>query len=218
MTGLKRLLFLRSARSKGLPDEYQRVEYIEGTGTQYIDSGIECTSDLIIDCEFSVSTTTNYALCGGINNTPPVFRHHANPSSYGANYNYMYSITNSGDTIPVTIATPQLDTKYRVVIDPVAGTYLFTGEDYYESGTFTPFEFCTTGKSYGILGRISHAGAIQSRPNKTYYFKFFRDGRLIGDFVPCYRKSDFEPGMYDFVTKAFFTNAGTDSIIVGPDI
>lgn len=202
----------------GLPSAYQRVEYISGTGTQYIDSGIECTSDLAVDFAFSVSTSVGNALTGGVNTVSPAFRHHAAPASYGA-YNYMYSLTYGSDTIPTSIAAPQLDTRYHVVIDPSTWTYLFEGDNYHEQGSITPIPLnLTTGRNYGILGRISQTGAIQSRPNQTYYFRFYRNGRLIGDFIPCYRKSDSEAGMYDLVTDRFFTNAGTGTIGVGPNV
>lgn len=204
----RRMLF---SSQNVLPAEYQRVEYIEGTGTQYIDSGIECTSDLAVEFEFSVSTTVNMALAGGINTTSPLFRHHASPYA-----DYMYSLAIATDGIP-SVASPNIDTVYNIYVDPVAGTYKFTGDNYNESGTFTPLTARTTGRNYGIMARISQTGAIQSRPNRIYYFKFYRDGQLIGDFIPCYRKSDNAAGMYDFVTKTFFANAGTGTIGVGPD-
>ena len=130
---------------------------------------------------------------------------------------YMYSL-NEVRSIPTSISPPQINTKYNVSIDATNGTYLFEGINYHEAGSFTPLTARTTGHNYGILGRISHTGAFQSRPNQTYYFKFWRGGKLIGDFIPCYRKSDSEPGMYDFVTNTFFTNAGTGTIGVGPDV
>lgn len=58
---------------------------------------------------------------------------------------------------------------------------------------------------------------------------FFFDGRVygvsfefddveVGNFVPCYRKSDGEIGMYDTVSQAFFTNAGSSSFSKGADV
>lgn len=219
-TGLKRLLFINGTNRKTFPDEYQRVEYIKGTGTQYIDSGIECTSDLAVRYAFEVSTMVNSALCGGIDTRIPIFRHHGSPYDYGTGASkYMYSLSiNEMQVIPLNIQAPQINTRYDVFVDPALGIYAFTGPDYNEQGSFDPLANKTTGKNYGIMGRISHTGAIQSRPNKIYYFKFWRGGQLIGDFIPCYRKSDNEPGMFDIVTKQFFQNAGTGKIDFGPNV
>lgn len=203
-----------------VPPEYQRVEYITGDGSSYIDTGIECISDLTVDFVFSVSTTEQKAMCGGINQNTPLFRHHGLPYKFGKGNIYMYNYAPSGaDIIPTNIAEPQLDTWYHIIIDPTAGTYLFEGENYYESGTFTPPATArTTGRGYGILARISQAGAIQGRPCKFKTFKFKRRGILLGYFVPVYRKTDNVAGMYDAVTQAFFANAGSGTIGVGPNV
>lgn len=205
----RRLLFLTQ---RVLPSAYQRVEYIEGTGTQYIDSGIECTSDLAVEFAFVVSTTANMSLAGGIDTTAPLFRHHCSPYA-----DYMYSMAITTDGIPA-VKNPSANVVYHIYVDPADGVYRFKGTDYDESGSFAPLAARTTGRNYGILARISQTGAIQSRPSKIYYFKFWRNQKMIGDFVPCYRKSDDVAGMYDFVTKTFFTNAGTGTIGVGPDV
>ena len=45
--------------SKLLPDEYQQVEYIEGTGTQWIDTGINANNNLSVKIEFEASLIKN---------------------------------------------------------------------------------------------------------------------------------------------------------------
>lgn len=44
---------------------------------------------------------------------------------------------------------------------------------------------------------------------RAYSAKFWIGGQLVRDLVPCFRKSDNKPGMYDRVSKTFFTNAGS---------
>ena len=53
---------------------------------------------------------------------------------------------------------------------------------------------------------------------KMYSLKVGVKKREEAYFIPCYRKSDSEPGMYDLVSKMFFTNAGTGEFLVGPDV
>lgn len=210
-----RKMVMAQIASSGLPSEYQRVEYIAGTGTQYINSGIECTSDLCVEYGFYYETTTNSAICGGIDTSyggSKYFRHHCTPlgpSSGG--YWLQYSSSNVA-SIPLSAA---MNVKHDIAVDPVNGVAMFNGNqitfDALPSGL-------TTGKPYGILARISDTGAIQAKASRFYYFKFKRNGTLIGDFIPCYRKSDGVIGMYDLVTKTFFTNAGTGTFSKGNDI
>jgi hypothetical protein len=38
------------------------------------------------------------------------------------------------------------------------------------------------------------------------------------ELVPCYRKSDLKPGLYDIINNTFLTNTGTQEFSVGPDV
>ena len=53
---------------------------------------------------------------------------------------------------------------------------------------------------------------------KLYSCKFYDDDTLIRNYIPCYRKSDNEIGMYDLVSNTFFTNAGTGTFTAGAEI
>lgn len=54
--------------------------------------------------------------------------------------------------------------------------------------------------------------------SRIFSFQYARNGQTICDLVPCYRKADSKPGMYDLVTKQFFINQGTGEFLVGPDV
>ena len=38
------------------------------------------------------------------------------------------------------------------------------------------------------------------------------------DFIPCYRNSDGEIGLYDSINDIFYTNQGTGTFTKGPDV
>ena len=42
-----------------------------------------------------------------------------------------------------------------------------------------------------------------------YKLTIKENGVIVRDFIPCYRKSDSKPGLYDIVNKQFYTNAGS---------
>ena len=78
-----------------LPSEYQEVEYIESTGTQYIDTGVNTDANLGIDCHVNFGTQNFF---GAIKDaTEGVLRHHA----YNDYYHYggpQYPILNGDST------------------------------------------------------------------------------------------------------------------------
>lgn len=196
----------------GLPKEFQKVEWIGNTSASYINSGIECTSDLAVRFKFSCSTNQNFAFCGGIYlpDGPTYFRHHCSP--YNNNF---YWIQYNDSTIPSIRHSFSVNTVYETFVDPVNGIANINGDNQ----TFAPLPSgLTTGKGYGILGRVASNVARQQRNAQVYYFQFYRNGKQIGNFIPCYRKSDGEIGMYDTVTKAFFTNNGSGTFTKGADL
>ena len=48
-----------------------------------------------------------------------------------------------------------------------------------------------------------------------YYAKFWDNGALVRDFVPCVRKSDNKPGLYDRANGVFYANNGSGEFGVG---
>jgi len=81
--------------------------------------------------------------------------------------------------------------------------------------TFNEATFTTTGNA--LLGNFNYTNYIPALA-KYYESKWWNDGVLIRDFIPCYRKSDDKPGYYDIVNNTFYTNAGTGEFVLGPNV
>lgn len=48
--------------------------------------------------------------------------------------------------------------------------------------------------------------------------RFYKNGQDVCNLIPCYRKSDYEPGLYDVVGMKFYSNVGTNQLEVGNDV
>lgn len=196
---------------KGLPYDAE-IEYLRGTGTQYIDSGIECTGNLSVKYKVRVSAEVNMAILGGIYNYgSTVFRHHFTP--YRTAF-YWLQKTNANDKESISLAW-QLNTWYTVDIDASNGTYNINGT----TGTFTPVSGSITAHAnYGIFGRLSGNIATQTRTgnNDIAYIQLSRNGVLLRDFIPV--RVGNVGYMYDKVSGQLFGNSGTGDFILGNDI
>lgn len=53
---------------------------------------------------------------------------------------------------------------------------------------------------------------------KLYSMKLYENAVKVRDFIPCYRKSDNEIGLYDLVNGVFYTNAGSGTFAKGADV
>lgn len=210
-----------SGGGSSLPAEYQEVEYIDFTGTQFfsVPADFTTTAKPVL---YTKSTLTNDSgsseMCiigngeaGSSSTRPEIYysskRIYVNQASVGSLY---ITRTSSGDldadntnssTVPVGAMVETL-TEYGTNI---TATVLNVGK--YSNG----YPFMFTGRLY----RAWFGNDTGSTPGS--YFTFDYITRLF-DLVPCYRKSDSEPGFYDVINNVFYTNAGSGTFVVGPEV
>ena len=196
-----------------LPAGYTEVEYLASTGTQYINTGYAFTApDLAIECKyrkgnnlarnvFGVDTggTSGRCMHGHIYNTSVYLGDRAVPDltvpqSVGVDYTLRFSFS--------LARTPK-------AVWTVNGTdYTYNSVNGWVGTSFADYLFATNTQStptFLLTGRI-------------YYYRMWNNtGTLVRDFVPAVRDSDSVAGMYDLVTKAFYTNSGTGTFVAGAE-
>ena len=201
-------------QTKALPYD-ARVEYIASDGNQYIDTGIECTGDLSVEFRAYWTNTNNTAICGGIINTggTTYFRHHMSPRYSSAQSLYWYQHDSaSGPSISGRAGSPNYWHTFK--LDADTGDWdLDSGA---LSGTVSPLSgTLTTGKSWGIMARISSDGSLQAKPSRWDWCKLSRGGVLLRDYIAV--RVGTTGYLYDRVSGQFFGNDGSGNFTVGPD-
>lgn len=185
-------------------DSYEILEYIESSGTQYIDTLFKHNQNTryIIDYDLlshvdwynlfgsnGGAKGTNKLMFVGLNNSSKYYAHYGS-GSYG-NFN----VTTTGrHTIDFN--------KNVLKIDDVSYTY--------SSQTFTSEYNCIIFGATGYSGKPSGFTSM-----KLYSFKVYDNGTLVRDFVPAKRNSDNAIGLFDNINKKFYGNAGTGTFIAG---
>ena len=198
-------------------DGSQLVAYLESTGVEYIDAGVECTSDLKVKFKGSCSTVVNAACCGGIDltNNPIYFRHHWSPHTASITAGGHYSLNywcQKNSAFDASVNPPYtLGDIVEVMVDGYNGLATVNGVDY----SFEPLEDgLTTGKNYGVFARIANTGAIQSRPCKFCYFKIYKKDELVRHLLPVVDSNNVAC-MYDLISKQYFVNQSSGSFTYG---
>lgn len=179
-----------------LPLDYRAVEYLQSSGTQYIDcSGLNMNqSDNGNYIECKACESDDYSIFGyyqALNLT----------ASDGYYRMYGYGNGRYNSDVPVGLATPhvfKLDAGNFYIDNTLKQTFstvvLGVGRDIRL--------FARSGSSMDIGGTV-----------RIYYFKFGKIQNdavvLQADMIPCVRISDDKPGMYDLVSRSFYTNSGT---------
>lgn len=186
---------------KGLPEEYQQVKYLESHGNEYIDTGIVANGNtgFWIDSQNTVDSVYRYL---GVANTG-----WAKALVLGSNgtvyVNGVYSNSlNTGRTRTQVSYIEKKGTSFD------GSTWTYSVSDFTSNGTV-------------VLFALRYNGGIEKNSSNCYKLfglKFYDSNTVIRDYVPCYRKSDNEPGLYDIVNDVFYTNAGTGTFAIGADV
>lgn len=181
---------------------YQKLEYIQTTGTQYIDTGIKCKSSLKFQTKFSTTNLSGGTFFGNKGSGERnAFRFFATNSS-----NRWYLDFGSGENLNrIYGGSAAINTLYEVEIGNRYIKDVITGNNIISSSSVT-----FSDKTYNFF--ISNSNESLT----IYYCKIWDSDNLVRDFVPVKRKSDNVIGMFDKISNTFFGNAGTGNFIAGP--
>lgn len=204
-----------------LPYEYQQVEYIESTGTQYITVEFFPTknTELNIKAVFKGITDLSDRTFWGIwdsNGTTIGFQFGVVDATDLSQKLYIYYADRWDNIVkqPIDLSIGDYDIAIK------DGIQLYNGE-LYSNATISSINYSNQAKEIGfpIIG-----GAYLSWNGFTKNHHIIKEIIWKDDiqgshhFIPCYRKSDNEIGLYDLIGKKFYTNQGTGTFLKGNDV
>ena len=206
--GVRPVITLNIEREE-LPKDYQEVEYIESTGTQYliidyIASGITSSKG-----KFQITDTTKAAFLFGSRAYSGSIDTYCLNWGGGTPYYFWKSYST-----PILLSDSPIDDKVHMF-------YMDKGNFYLDNKLVhggSPATF-TTPTKMNIFGSYSDGvNGYLSPYARIFNLKFYDNDTLMVNLIPCYRKSDNVIGMYDLVNDKFYTNSGTGTFLKGKDI
>lgn len=185
-----------------LPSGYTKFEYIESSGTQYINTGVSSfptqNTRVILDVDW-LSGLGYYFGCSqsGLR----WFVEALQPTKIYSGY------LDEGKSADIATVIGRYTVDKNGVSTNVNGVKI----QHASAGSSTSISICllACGGSSGVSG-IADAARI-------YSCKIYSNSALIRQFVPC-KNSSGEVGLYDGVNDAFYGNAGTGVFIAGPEV
>lgn len=211
--------------SSVVPNTYQEVEYIESDGNEYINTGVLSGSNYLkIDIKYSMSelpASKKYAaIFGGYtgedyNATRIIY--YGGTGTEGTEKIYGYVNNRAGSAAISDTSKRAANTIYYETLEKNGQAITYTSNNFQNSLTkANPVE----GTAYsGNIILFDHRVAKSIRSSvKLYRLKIYDNGVLLRNFIPCYRKSDTEIGLYDTVTKTFYTNLDTGTLTKGANV
>ena len=202
-----------AAGAVALPSGYTQLEYIQSSGTQYINTNFKPNgqSRIIMDCApTSISSTFCFycarsAPSATVSDTNTLF---FASNAYREDY-YGQSASTSG----------YYGANTRIVIDNNKGNIKIGNYSISNSPVSTlspmPWILMASAKNSGSAVDTSSLGNYASM--KLYSCKIYNNGTLVRNLVPA-KNSGGTIGLYDLVNSAFYTNAGSGTFTAGADI
>ena len=211
---LRRSIFSASKVStpvSPIPDEYQLVEYLESSGTQWLQ--IDLYNEHGFDCTFQRINfiSASYSMLVGVN---PV---NLSYTQYARSINLSrLGFYPEGPDFSVNIAG-----IHKIRLYTISGDQKVYVDDTLIGSSSATYQYGTEGAGGYTSPKIKVLGDYRPPTVQIYGNIIFTDTineNTVENLFPVYRKSDSKPGMHDIVTNTFFTNRGTGEFTVGNPI
>lgn len=191
-----------------IPDTYQEVEYLRGTGTQYIRTSYFATGNTSIKIKFRVNELAGQGIFGSRDTTTPTNAY----LMWGAGAGFWRAQYGSQNFV----SEIERDTEWHTWEQRQNVCFL----DNKLFHTFEKQSFQNTYEQllFGIGGNTSTLSGLYVGKDDIGIVEYWENNELTMQLIPCYRKSDKTAGYYDTVFKEFLPNAGTGKFEVGPDV
>ena len=190
-------------------DNFVAVDYLESNGSQYIDTGYKPNNNTKVKLTFYYENWADgqapYGYYTGSSTGPNFSSNISNVGNWRfGNQNIQAGSILNQSKYQNSIVVSDMDKNGIKFNDELIGTYASTT---FQSD-YSMYIFAVNqngGKTYGYSGKI-------------YGMKIYENEQLVKDFVPCYRKLDSKPGLYDLVNDVFYVNRGTGDFTLGPEV
>lgn len=193
-----------------MPKEYQQVEYIESTGTQYIITNIYPSTEYIITIKAQYTKNQNGKICGIMNT-----------HTWNASYACMELVSKKIYVHDGTRGIKNISNWQDIFIY----TFDYKNMKFYLNNEDENIELIPNNYPkipLGLFGANMVSTGINGRTScKIYYVTVLgENNKVVFSLFPCYRKLDGKLGMYDIVNDVFYTNANTNGtdFIKGPEV
>lgn len=185
-----------------LPSGYTRLEYIESTGTQYVNTGVLVSKNIEIKLKFMLTSITNHGIVGYMQSASSGTNRFA-VFQYGGAWYFDFGNDSTGRISGGSFSS---NTLYDIT---VGNRYIKNNETESNIIRGSVISNLTNSNSISILCETD-CGI-----GKIYSCQIYDNGTLVRDFIPC-QKPDGAIGLWDDVNSVFYGNAGTGTFTAGP--
>ena len=195
-------MFVNTGSSTTISSGLVELEYIESTGTQYIDTGIKASKNLKVEADIDVSAASGWVMILGDYTSGSYFSWWRQNTTmyayYGSNNKTLAELTGKRKYISNnTNNIWSIDTS-KITVTPNSSDFSKDGNNLY-------------------LFSVNNGGNYNKASMKLYSCKIYDNGTLVRDFIPARRISDGKAGLWDKVNLKFYTDENGGNFTAGTE-
>ena len=194
-----------AAEAVALPEGYTQVEYLQSSGTQYIDTGFKPDQNTMIEADIAYLGTAGDNIAGVRNSSSDAINRFGlitfgSAKKIGAFFR---------DSSIQAITLDNKKHKYNLSKNGLYVDSILYGSS--NSGSFA----CSY--NYILFGFNNGSNGIVYTESRVYACKIYNSGTLVRNLIPA-KNSSGVIGLYDIANSTFYTNAGSGTFTAGADI
>lgn len=183
-----------------LPKGFKRLEFIQSSGTQYVDTGFIPSVSPRIDIDMTVLDNSDVDVLGTATATSPCWILNFDTDNGGSIF-YRYYSSSYKSYIFASNSLVGRRAKYSVgQTVEIDGTTCIT---------MSAYDFSSFTQTVRLFGGRTFA------PVRLYSCRIYNGNILVQDFIPCQNASG-EVGLWDALNEVFYGNVGTGTFTAGP--
>lgn len=195
-------MFVNTGVNTTISSGLVELEYIESTGTQYIDTGIKASKTLKVEADIDVSPASGWVMILGDYTSGSYFSWWRQNTTiyayYGSNNKTLAELTGKRKYISNnTNNIWSIDTS-KITVAPNSSDFSKNGNNLY-------------------LFSVNNGGNYNKASMKLYSCKIYDNGTLVRDFIPAKRISDSKCGLWDKVNFKFYTDENGGNFTAGTE-
>lgn len=195
-------MFVNTGINTAIPSGLLGLEYIESTGTQYIDTGIKASKNLKVEANIDVSPANGWVMILGDYTDGSYFswwrQNTTMHAYYGSNTKTLAELSGKRKYIANdTNNIWSIDTS-KITVTPNSSNFSKNGNNLY-------------------LFSVNNGGNYNKASMKLYSCKIYDNNTLVRDFIPVKTTTKIY-GLWDNVNKVLYENAGTGTFTGGPAV
>lgn len=195
-------MFVNTGSSTTISSGLVELEYIESTGTQYIDTGIKASKNLKVEADIDVSAASGWVMILGDYTSGSYFSWWRQNTTmyayYGSNNKTLAELTGKRKYISNnTNNIWSIDTS-KITVTPNSSDFSKDGNNLY-------------------LFSVNNGGNYNKASMKLYSCKIYDNGTLVRDFIPAKRVSDGICGLWDKANYKFYTDINGNNFTAGTE-